>query len=240
MRGKETDLKVLDIKLQLATSITLGLAHIHNVHVSDETAGYSKRYVTSQLLYGNRTASSTTGFGNSVPTMAHYDINPRNIAIMSNGQPKLNDFNIAEFLTYNATTNQTCGFRSRLHEPWWRAPEEMDLSHETMVNEKVDVYALGNVLFHILTTHAPHGKMKKERMEEIRAKVRSGIRPTMLEPYASGPMSKNHIVKAFLKAMDLCFQADPSKRGTAIEVARVFHKALKEREKVKKKQKNKK
>jgi serine/threonine protein kinase len=110
----------------------------------------------------------------------------------------------------------------------------MDLSHTVMVTEKVDVYALGNVLFHILTTHAPHGKMKKERMEEIRDKVRQGIRPTMLEPYATGSISKHRIVKAFLKAMDLCFQADPSKRGTAIQVARVFHKALKEREKERK------
>ncbi|KAG7350775.1 protein kinase domain containing protein [Nitzschia inconspicua] len=232
LRGKETDPRALDMKLQLASIVALGLAHIHNIHVSNKP-GTSKLYSTKQLLYGNHTATSTTGFGNSIPTMAHYDINPRNIAIMSDGKPKLNDFNIAEFLTYNPSTNQSCGFRSRLHEPWWRAPEEMDMSHNVIVTEKVDVYALGNVLFHILTTHAPRGKMKKERMEEVRQKVRDGIPPAMLEPYATGSMSKNRIVKAFIKAMDLCFQADPSKRGTAIQVARIFHKASKEREKEK-------
>lgn len=232
MRGRETDPKTLDVKLQLATSISMGLAHIHNIHISDKP-GLSMLYSFNQLLYGNHTAISTTGFGNSINTMAHYDINPRNIAIMSNGKPKLNDFNIAEFLTYNTTTNHSCGFRSRLHEPWWRAPEEMDLSNTATVTEKVDVYALGNVLFHILTTHSPRGKMQKERMEVTRQLVREGTPPTMLEPYNKEPMNKNPIVKAFLKALEKCFEPNPSKRGTAIQVARIFHKALKKREKKK-------
>ena len=155
---------------------------------------------------------------------------------MKDGSPKLNDFNIAEFLTYDPddhdskTMNQTCGFRSRLHEPWWRAPEEMDTTHNTFVTEKVDVYALGEVLFHILTTHGPRGKMKKYRMEEVRTLVRQGNRPTMFEPFVSGGvdghLKKNPVVKAFMKAMDLCFEMDPAKRGTAIQVARVLHKAL--------------
>lgn len=146
---------------------------------------------------------------------------------MKGGVPKLNDFNIAEFLTYDPETNQTCGFRSRLHEPWWRAPEEMDLTDETFVDEKVDVYALGEVLFHILTTHGPRGKMKKHRMDEVRALVKAGIPPVMWEPYASDDaMKKNPIVRAFTKAMDLCFEMDPKKRRTSIQVARVLHKAM--------------
>lgn len=161
-------------------------------------------------------------------------INPRNIAVMRGGHPKINDFNIAEFLTYDPETNQTCGFKSRLHEPWWRAPEEMDKSDKTFVDEKVDVYALGEVLFHILTTHGPRGKMKKYRMEEVRALVKEGVPPVMWEPYASGgkngALKKNGIVKAFMKAMDLCFEKDPKKRGTSIQVARVLHKALKKEE----------
>ncbi|OEU07523.1 kinase-like protein [Fragilariopsis cylindrus CCMP1102] len=206
LRGKEEDPQALFLKLQLATGVSLGLAHIHNVHVSDER------------------------FGRSVPTMAHYDINPRNIAIMRDGSPKLNDFNIAEFMTYDPKTNATCGFRSRLHEPWWRAPEEMDMTGTTMVTEKVDVYALGEVMFHILTTHSPRGKMKKHLMEDARSLVREGVRPTMFEPFLSGgtngQLKQNRIVKAFMKVMDLCYEKDPEKRGTAIQVARILHKAL--------------
>jgi len=161
---------------------------------------------------------------------------------MRNGSPKLNDFNIAEFMTYDSQTNKSCGFRSRLHEPWWRAPEEMDMTHQTFVDEKVDVYALGEVLFHILTTHGPRGKMKRERMDEVREIVRNGIPPDMWEPYKSGgkdgELKKNPIVKAFLKAMDLCFQKDSEKRGTSIQVARVLHKALVKEEKARQKKKH--
>jgi len=231
LRGKEEDQQVLFLKLQLATAVAMGLAHIHNVHVSDSSGGRSKS--VQSLLYEHtdpNSTHSTTGFGRSLATMAHYDINPRNIAITREGRPKLNDFNIAEFLTYNSETNEPCGFRSRLHEPWWRAPEEMNTNHTTFVNEKVDVYALGEVLFHILTTHGPRGKMKKHRMDEVRDIVRKGIRPPMWEPFASGgkdgKLRKNPIVLAFMRALDLCFEMDPNKRGTSIQVARVLHKVL--------------
>ncbi|VEU44260.1 unnamed protein product [Pseudo-nitzschia multistriata] len=241
LRGKEEDPQALFLKLQLATGVALGLAHVHNVHVSDASGGRSGSVQT--LLYEHTdpdSAHSTTGFGRSVPTMAHYDLNPRNIAIMRDGSPKLNDFNIAEFLTYDPDTNQPCGFRSRLHEPWWRAPEEMNTNHTSFVDEKVDIYALGEVLFHILTTHGPRGKMKKYRMEEVREVVRKGIRPDMWEPFASGgrdgKLAQNGVVRAFFRAMDLCFEPDPAKRGTAIQVARVLHRALAREKEAKRKQ----
>jgi serine/threonine protein kinase len=229
MRGKESDERFLYLKLQLATSVATGLAHVHNVKIANKNYGNvvpaDVRYVADHYDDGSH---EWRGSGAPVATMAHYDINPRNIAIMKDGRPKLNDFNIAEFLTYDPATNRSCGFRSRLHEPWWRAPEEMDLSSTTMVTEKVDVYALGNVLFHILTTHSPRGKMKKERMDDVRQHVRAGERPQMLEPYASNKqgLKKHRIVVAFTKAMDLCYESDPEKRGTAMDVAKVLQNAL--------------
>jgi serine/threonine protein kinase len=200
MRGKQGAAVEL-LKLRLALSVTVGLVHVHNVNQPRNNLLSSSNNANQTLwdfLYDDDDHDHTTTIR---PAMAHYDINPRNIAITKGGKPKLNDFNIAEFLHYNPTTNETCGFRSRLHEPWWRAPEEMDLTSTAMVNEKVDVYALGNVLFHILTTHAPRGKMKRERMDSVRDVVRQGIRPALPEPFASD--HKSVIVKAFRQAMDL-------------------------------------
>ena len=71
-------------------------------------------------------------------------------------------------------------------------------------------------------------------MEDARSLVRDGIRPIMREPYLSGGtnghLKQNRVVKAFMKAMDLCYERDPNKRGTAIQVARVLHKALSKEE----------
>ncbi len=86
---------VLKLKLQIATMIALGVQHIHEID----------------------------GPGNA--TMVHYDINPMNVAITYGGVPKLNDFNVAEFLLWDTEKNESRPFVGRLKEPWWRAPEEM-------------------------------------------------------------------------------------------------------------------
>ncbi len=192
LRGREgADVNFL--KLQLAASVSVGLAHVHEL--------------------------------DDRPSMVHYDINPRNIAIVAGGKPKLNDFNIAEFLHYNPTTNKTCGFRSRLHEPWWRAPEEVTIGNSNLLDESVDVYALGNLLFHILTTHSPRGKMKRERMEEVRQVVAKGVRPTMAQEYTT---SKDPSIVAIRKAIYKCHEFDPKKRPSAREVATTLIKAVSE------------
>jgi serine/threonine protein kinase len=192
--NRDPDLYVL--KLQLATGVAVGVAHIHEID------------------------------GDGRPSMVHYDLNPRNVAIVGNGKPKINDFNIAEFLHWNPKTNETCGFHSRLHEPWWRAPEEVavdGVDKRPLLNEKVDVYALGSIIFHVLTTHSPRGKMKKYRIEEIREKVARGEPPVLDEEYVK---SKDPVVKAFRKAMDRCFEPDPRNRGSAREVADILLTAL--------------
>jgi hypothetical protein len=206
--------KVNYMKLKLAASVATGLSHVHSVHRPLSPASHS-------------TATTT------IALMAHYDINPRNIAVVAGGKPKLNDFNIAEFIQYNPTTNGSCGFPSRLHEPWWRAPEEMYIPNDSeidmrLISEKVDIYALGAVLFHILTTHSPRGKLKKERMDGVRAEVARGVAPILPAPYNT---STSTSVRAFRKAMDLCFVVDPDHRGTSHEIASILRNALNEYEK---------
>ena len=87
--------KVLRLKLQIATMIALGVQHIHEID------------------------------GPNNATLAHYDINPMNIVVTAGGIPKINDFNVAEFIYWNSRKKERCGFIGRFKEPWWRSPEEM-------------------------------------------------------------------------------------------------------------------
>lgn len=194
LRGHDED-AVYVLKLKMAASISTGLADVHGID-DDERV-----------------------------TLVHYDLNPRNVALFHGGRPKLNDYNIAEFLHYNTETNETCGFPSRLHEPWWRAPEEMETDKNTtvIVNEKVDIYALGNLIFHTLTTHSPRGKMIPSRVDEVREQVRKGIRPILPERYR---IASHPAAVAMRKAMDMCYEFNPTKRGTAQEVADLLLQAL--------------
>lgn len=191
MRGNDSD-KAIAVKLRMAASIALGLADIH---------------------------AAGSGGGDNV-LMTHYDLNPRNIALFAGGKPKINDFNIAEFMYVNKETNETCRFPSRLHEPWWRAPEEMS---KNLVDEKVDVYALGNILYHTLTTHSSRGAQKKERMDHVRPLVAAGIQPIIPRVYANSTDSR---IQAMVKAIHLCWERDPQERASAAQVAQVLYDTL--------------
>jgi serine/threonine protein kinase len=194
MRYRHSNIQVQRIKLQLAASVAQGVADIHSIDGPEVGA-----------------------------TMVHYDLNPRNIAMFRHGRPKINDFNIAEFLRYDPETNQTCGFPNRMKQPWWRAPEEVNLTATVELDEKSDIYSLGAILFHILTTHSPRGKMKAELMEGIRADVLRGKVPVLPHPYDT---MKDPVTLAFKKAMDRCFVVDPTKRATADEVVGILFDAL--------------
>lgn len=196
MRGNDSA-RSNAIKLRMAASIALGVADIHSAGSTDPN---------DETVY-----------------MVHYDLNPRNIALFAGGRPKINDFNIAEFLRYDPDTNETCKFPSRLHEPWWRAPEEMNTTHTILLDEKVDIYALGNILYHTLTTHSARGKQHKDRMDEVRPIVAAGVRPIIPDHFVK---DKDPNVVAMVKAINLCWTKKPAERASAEEVAAILYKAL--------------
>ena len=103
--GGNRELKITKLKIQIATMLALGIMHIHEVDGPDNA------------------------------TMAHYDVNPMNVAVTAGGVPKFNDFNVAHFFKWNARLNKRCGFYGRLHEPWWRSPEEMLQGNRTKMIE---------------------------------------------------------------------------------------------------------
>ena len=191
---------VLDQKLKIGALAALGLSHVHSV------------------------PTAMSNFHNDRPvTIAHYDVNPRNYIINALGIPKINDFNVAEFITWN--DDGPCGFESRLHEPWWRAPEEMAAEAEGRITEAVDVYSLGNVLYLLLTGLEPRGKEnKKERYRTVSSIVASGARPKLPEFYALSELSQ---VVALREAIFRCYEPNPFLRPTAIEIAQDLFAALK-------------
>ncbi|KAL7463286.1 hypothetical protein ACHAXS_003660 [Conticribra weissflogii] len=194
------------IKLQLAAMVSTGVSHVHSIDYPDH-------------------GDNSTGKSNA--TMVHYDLNPRNIAIIERGRPKLNDFNVAEFMMWNPNTQRPCGFRGRFREPWWRAPEEMHY-HQTgyepqPLTEKVDIYALGNILFHILTTHSPRGKMTSDLQEGVRPKVARGELPVLPPEFQQ---TKDPALVAIREAMHKCLRAEPEERPTAGEIAEELNRAI--------------
>lgn len=104
----------------------------------------------------------------------HRDLKPANILLDSFGQPRVADFGLARAEHSPADTRSV----HILGSPPYLSPEVASGAAATVAS---DVYAMGAVLYHLLTGRAPfHG----ENVAQILAQVRDGqmVRPRQLNP----------------------------------------------------------
>lgn len=121
--------------------------------LSDVHTGRSGRWL-------DEASSSSSSSPPLPPTLAHLDINIANVVHM-NGVLKLNDFNLAMLIPWNVTSQSNCGIVSHFSAPLWKSPEE--IANTTLIDpDRSDVYALGNLLFQVLTKHQPWTHLEPE------------------------------------------------------------------------------
>lgn len=82
----------------------------------------------------------------------HRDLKPANILVTAGGEPRLLDFGVARLLSPDPGQSLT-GDNPAPMTPAYAAPEQL---RGTMVTPATDVYALGLILFELLTGKPPH------------------------------------------------------------------------------------
>lgn len=136
-------------KLRMAAWVAEGISDIHAVDSFHRV---------------NEVVDATNSIRNKtkVPPLIHNDINMDNVLLgYRNGtkMPIINDFNIAVFRKKNALTGEPCRFRGRFANPQWMSPEQQERPVDELsmgyLNEKIDVYALGNILYKIACGKSP-------------------------------------------------------------------------------------
>ena len=173
------------------------------------------------------------GVGSAV-SLVHNDINAGNIFWGRKNNPLLNDFNIAVLMMKDRHNGTSCSFPGHFPNPQWKSPEEQagpDGNSIGELNEKVDIYALGNLLFQFATSHGPWRDMAvtrgarltdEQKIRIAQVKVDEGKIPNVPEETLK---LKDPYIGILLEAMEFCYRFKPEDRPTAREVAQFLEKS---------------
>ncbi len=135
----------------------------------------------------------------------HRDLKPANILLTSDGVPKVTDFGLAKSLGADADEGWT-RTDSIIGSPSYMAPEQTG-GHSYRVSPATDVYALGAILYELLTGRPPfRGATVLETLEQVKS---------------AEPPSVSRLLPGFMMDIETialkCLQKDPAKRYISAE-----------------------
>jgi serine/threonine protein kinase/tetratricopeptide (TPR) repeat protein len=139
----------------------------------------------------------------------HRDIKPSNILLSSDGQPLLLDFNLAQDQKADPAAATMGGTIAYMAPEQLRALKSRDTNQARQVDQRSDLYALGMVLFEMLTGQSPFDQSGSysvlPAMIETMAAERSKAAPSLRQKRTDMAWSLESILRK-------CLAPDPAQR----------------------------
>ena len=158
--------------------------------------------------------------------IVHGDLFFSQFLVTGSGRIKLNDFNMAQIMFWSERDQKYCRYGNVA--PWEseRPPEEL---MKKSIDEKVDVYSLGLMMYTVLTGLEPLYKYIYQ--EFFLAKLTKAVR-TGEVPYIDPRWSHHSFAEARLvEIMKLCWTYQPEDRIDVFELVRLLRNAVEENKK---------
>eukprot|EP00579_Thalassiosira_antarctica_P030439 CAMPEP_0202032034 /NCGR_PEP_ID=MMETSP0905-20130828/65319_1 /ASSEMBLY_ACC=CAM_ASM_000554 /TAXON_ID=420261 /ORGANISM="Thalassiosira antarctica, Strain CCMP982" /LENGTH=544 /DNA_ID=CAMNT_0048595887 /DNA_START=36 /DNA_END=1670 /DNA_ORIENTATION=- len=182
--------------------------------LSDWRRGKLKLSRKTRLQYAVEVAAGLADVhdidGEGLSSVAHGDLKGGQYLFL-NGVIKLGDFNRGRFLRRNSTAPDTaCTYTIGKNDGAFRSPEEYEYLPQTSA---IDVWALGSILYEILTGKDVWYDTDTEKAQKY---TRKGKLPTIEDKYLN---SKDPVDVALREAISMCYIFDPKERAKAGDVA---------------------
>lgn len=185
------------------------LGHPHIVKVLDYGELEGNPYLVMEYIEGGQTLKDLMGKALPVEQVArlllpvaealayahrqhiiHRDIKPGNVLITKGGEVKLADFGIAKMEEGGKDATGLTGTGEAVGTPEYMAPEQI-IGGE--VTERADIYALGIVLYEMLSGKKPYGG--NTPMEIMLEKLRKEV-PRLRDDLPGAPLEAERLVRA--------------------------------------------
>ncbi|KAL3943379.1 MAG: hypothetical protein SGBAC_002545 [Bacillariaceae sp.] len=129
---------------------------------------------------------------------------------------KINDFNRAEFMLFDETTQKYCRYQNGKGNGNWRSPEEYK---DHRLNEKIDIWSFGNNMYALLTGLNP---MYWTNTDGVKKAVKRGEIAYIDPRY----LTRSKEEKALAELIEKCFVYEPDDRPTIFEVVSYLRNAV--------------